>query len=72
MASQTQPLVKGVAVRATALADVLLAADAALVDRVRDQRLATLKVSTESSNVDTGARTMTKAKSALFTGVVAI
>ena len=58
--------IKSVAVRAAALADVLLAAVATLVDRVRDQNLATLKVSTEGSDVHAGARTMTKAKSALF------
>jgi hypothetical protein len=57
------------AFRATALADVLLAAVAALVNRVSDQNLAALKVSAEAGDVHAGARTMTKAKSALFADV---
>ena len=57
---------------AAALADVLLAAGAALEDGVSDQNLAALKVSAEGGQVDVGARTMTKAKSALFARVVAI
>src|SRR5712692_11858745 len=61
-----------VAFWAAALADVHLAAGAALVDRVSDQDFAALKVSAEGGEVHTGVRTMPKAKSALFAPIVAI
>jgi hypothetical protein len=61
-----------VAVRAAALAEVLLAAGAALVDCVGDQNLATLEVLAQSAEVNAAVRTMTKAKSALSARVVAV